>query len=192
MSEKTSLKDLLIEKVVLNGHFLLNSGRHTLSYVEKDLILYDEILRTKVIDSLATQLSLFKYKFDTITGPPEAGMILAGMLAYKLGLKFVIAEKVNNWNDPFRFRSSSVSKLSKCDLIVIEDVITTGNSVSGLISQAEQDGAFISGIFSIWNRTHWKHPYIETISLIQHEIVDWDEADCPACREGNSITLPKI
>jgi len=190
---KTNLRDLLVKRgVVVEGHFQLSSGNHTLKYVNKDLILYDEILRTKVVDALATQLSLFEYKFDTITGPPDAGGILAGMLAYKLGVRFIFAEKVNEWNDPFRFRSTSVHNLSGCNLIIIEDVITTGSSVSALAFKAEQDGAFIAGIFAIWNRTYWKHPYIQTKSLIEERIMEWQVKMCPGCRRGDPILIPKL
>jgi orotate phosphoribosyltransferase len=188
-----SLRDLLVERgAVIDGHFQLSSGNHSLKYVNKDLILYDEMLRTKVVDAMATQLSLFEYKFDTITGPPDAGGILAGMLAYKLGLKFVFAEKVNEWNDPFRFRSTSARNLDRCNLAVVEDVITTGDSVSALVFQAEQEGAFIAGIFSIWNRTYWKHPYIQTKSLIEEKIMEWEVKMCPGCRRGDPIIIPKL
>jgi orotate phosphoribosyltransferase len=188
-----NLRDLLAERgVVVDGHFQLSSGNHSLKYVNKDLILYDEMLRTKVVDAMATQLSLFKYKFDTITGPPDAGGILAGMLAYKLGLRFVFAEKVNEWNDPFRFRSTSAHHMDKCKLAVVEDVITTGDSVSALVYQAEQEGAFIAGIFAIWNRTYWKHPYIETNSLIEEKILEWEVKMCPGCRRGDPIIIPKL
>jgi len=187
------IRDLLVERgVVIDGHFQLSSGNHTLKYVNKDLILYDEMLRTKVVDAMATQLSLFEYKFDTITGPPDAGGVLAGMLAYKLGMKFVFAEKVNEWNDPFRFRSTSARNLDRCKLAVVEDVITTGNSVSALVDQAEQEGAFVAAIFSIWNRTYWKHPYIQTKSLIEEKIIEWEVKMCPGCRRGDPIIIPKL
>lgn len=188
-----NLRDLLVERgVVVDGHFQLSSGNHSLKYVNKDLILYDEMLRTKVVDAMATQLSLFDYKFDTITGPPDAGGILAGMIAYKLGLKFVFAEKVNMWVDPFRFRSTSARNLDQCKLVVVEDVITTGESVSALLFQAEQEGAFVAGIFSIWNRTYWRHPYIETKSLIEEKIMEWEVKMCPGCRRGDPIIIPKL
>ena len=188
-----SIRDLLVEMgVVVDGHFKLSSGNHSLKYVNKDLILYDEILRTKVVDALATQLSLFEYKFNTITGPPEAGGILAGMLAYKLGLKFVFAQKINMWVDPFRFRPTSVQNLDQSKLAVVEDVITTGESVSALAFQAEQEGAFVIGIFSIWNRTFWKHPYIETNSLVEEKIIDWEVKMCPGCRRGDPIIIPQL
>ena len=191
--EKTDLRDILVKKgVVVDGHFQLSSGNHTLKYVNKDLILYDEMLRTKVVDSMATMIKFFNYKFDSITGPPEAGSILAGMLAYKLGVKFLFAEKVNNWNDPFRFRSTSLRNLSGRDLLVVEDVITSGTSVSALSFQAEQDGAFIVAIFAIWNRTNWKHPYIQTKSLIQERIIEWQVKMCPACKRGEPIVIPKL
>lgn len=187
------IRDLLVERgVVIDGHFQLSSGNHSLKYVNKDLILYDEMLRTKVVDAMATQLSLFEYKFDTITGPPDAGGVLAGMLAYKLGMKFVFAEKVNEWNDPFRFRSTSARNLDRCKLAVVEDVITTGNSVSALVDQAEQEGAFVAAIFSIWNRTYWKHPYIQTKSLIEEKIIEWEVKMCPGCRRGDPIIIPKL
>lgn len=187
------IRDLLVERgVVIDGHFQLSSGNHSLKYVNKDLILYDEMLRTKVVDAMATQLSLFEYKFDTITGPPDAGGVLAGMLAYKLGMKFVFAEKVNEWNDPFRFRSTSARNLDRCKLAVVEDVITTGNSVSALVDQAEQEDAFVAAIFSIWNRTYWKHPYIQTKSLIEEKIIEWEVKMCPGCRRGDPIIIPKL
>jgi orotate phosphoribosyltransferase len=188
-----NLRDLLIERgVVIDGHFQLSSGNHSLKYINKDLILYDEILRTRVVDALAVQLSTFEYKFDTIVGTPEAGTVLASMLAYKLGLKFLFAEKVNEWNDPFRFRATSSKYVPNSNLIVVEDVITTGNSVSALVFQAEQEGAFVAAILSIWNRTFWEHPYIQTKSLIRERIMEWQVKMCPGCRRGDPIIIPKL
>ena len=79
MDTEKSLKDL---KVLLEGHFLLNSGLHSKYYFEKFRILENPDATSKLCRIIGD-----KYKeknFDWVIGPTTGGIIIAFEIARQL------------------------------------------------------------------------------------------------------------
>src|SRR3990172_1798137 len=85
-------KQILIETgTLLEGHFLLTSGRHSGAYVEKFRILQHPAY-TQELCSLLVQES-GGLDFDVVAGPTTGGIILAFEVARQAGVRAIFAEK---------------------------------------------------------------------------------------------------
>lgn len=75
-------------------------------------------------------------------------------------------------------------------VIIVEDVITTGKTSNELLKLVTA-GADIICVASLVNRSRLKflqdHPLI---SLAQLETNEWEEADCPLCKQDIKLNTP--
>lgn len=183
--------------IIRKGHFLLSSGRHSDIYIDKDMV-YRSPLFTETIRQLAEacyQFSATPTKGLVITGPAVAGAVLAAPVWYKLNniswkpdITFVYPEKMDGG---MTFRRGYDKHLDGKEVILVEDIITTGRSVEQTAEAVKFNGGKVTGCVCIWNRTFWKHPDFPIHSLINVPIDSWTEEDCPACQKGIPLTDPK-
>ena len=88
------LISLLKEKnAILEGHFLLTSGKHSNFYIEKFRILEDPSLLYSICDSMAKQY--IDKEVDVVLGAAIGGILLAGGVGRYLSKKHIFSERVN-------------------------------------------------------------------------------------------------
>ena len=182
------LKNILIERnVVKQGHFLLNSGKHSDYYVNKDSIYCDPELFHCVIHLMIRKshdLISDGYSYEVITGPAIAGAILAAPFAYEMKAKFVYPEKIGNGME---FRRGYDKVLLGKRVLVVEDIVTTGASLFKTIRAVRACGGIVDKAICIWNRSNIvgetgnKGDDFELISLINQEVKSYDANECPLC-----------
>jgi len=76
--------------------------------------------------------------------------------------------------------------------LLIEDIITTGNSVQKTIDSIEHNGGRLVGVIAIWNRSGWEPSNYRIESLINDPVDSWESDECPLCKEGVLLTDPKM
>lgn len=176
--------------VILDGHFKLRSGLHSNIYINKDAIYCNHLVYKTILRKL-NRLINDTFPIDTfniITGPAIAGAILASPLSLDFEETFVYPEKDSNGNMKFNRGYDKVIKDKK--VLIIEDIITTGNSVNSVISAIADCGGTTIGIISIWNRSNVKFS-ISNFSLLTDKIPTWDSKICPLCQNNIDLTNPK-
>ena len=75
--------------------------------------------------------------------------------------------------------------------LVVEDVVTTGESVKELIELLEEKGAEIAGVGAVVDRTEGNVDFgvpFRSMMLMEHRT--WEVSECPLCREGVPIDKP--
>jgi orotate phosphoribosyltransferase len=196
---RINLKRLLDKKdVIKNGHFQLTSGRHSDTYINKDSIY----CIPELFELIILEMSLIirnSFHYDIITGPAIAGAVLAAPIANSLSTIFIYPEKVQLCSldyevvdEEMQFRRGYDKVLeNNINVVIVEDIITTGKSVELTTEAIEKHGAQVSGIVSIWNRTGWKTDKCSTVSLIDEPVESWDPESCPLCVEGIPLQNPK-
>jgi len=168
---------------LLDGHFLLTSGRHSNKYFEKFTLLSNP----NVVDNLCKSIySIYKHqKIDIVLGAATGGIILAYELGKQLNTKGIFAERVNGELE-FR-RGFSLGKDQR--ILLVDDVVTTGGSVFELISLTQSTGANIIGIAVMFDRTNgeidFRYPFF---ALHSEKIESWEEEDCPQCVQRIPLT----
>lgn len=171
-------------KAVLQGHFLLTSGRHSEYYVEKIKIINNP----KFVSILCEKLSelLKDYECDVIVGPAYGGIVLAYEVAKQLNKKFVFTQRKD---EKMTIRSGfDINPGDKA--IIIEDIITTGGSVKEVIDLLTSKDIKVSAVACIVDRSggnaKFDYPLIPLHSM---SIESWEADNCPLCK--NNIPLIK-
>ena len=168
---------------LIEGHFLLTSGRHSDKYFEKFTLLK----QPKIVETLCNKMaSAFQnQKVDLVIGAATGGIILAHEVAKNLDTNGIFAERVGG-KMMFR-RGFAIEKNQR--VLLVDDVVTTGGSVFEMIDLVKSAGAEIIGIAVMFDRsggkTNFGHP---TVTLHSEKIESWVATDCPLCQKGIPLT----
>ena len=131
---------------LMEGHFVLTSGRHSRSYFQCAKVLqYPQYLNlfSKIIsDHFKT------FDVNTVISPAVGGIVIGTRVGGDLDKKTIFAERENG--EMVLRRGFSISPGEK--VLVVEDVITTGSSVIDCAAKLEQHGVKIVKLISIVSR----------------------------------------
>jgi orotate phosphoribosyltransferase len=185
----------LFEKygVIKTGHFKLTSGKHSNQYINKDAVYSNLVLFDNVVMKMHDKINSYRDTFDVITGPAVAGAILAAPIALILSKTFVYPEKVKKGlSENMVFRRGYDKILKHKRVWIIEDIITTGNSIEKTIMAIRDCGGRVAGISAIWNRGVWQPDENILFELLMDEYVSsyWP-SECPQCQAGEILQDPK-
>jgi orotate phosphoribosyltransferase len=183
-----------LANVIKHGHFKLTSGRHSDTYINKNLITTDAVLFNVVMIKLMCKTLEFD-NYNLITGPATAGAVLAAALATTQNKAFIYPEKIINpdaTDFTMQFRRGFDKIMRNKRILLIEDVITTGGSVQKTIDSIEHNGGRLVGVIAIWNRSGWEPSNYKIESLINEPVDSWEPDECPLCKEGVLLTDPKM
>jgi orotate phosphoribosyltransferase len=165
---------------VLNGHFKLTSGRHSGTYIEKFRIMEDPQATTALCGMIADHFRASEV--EVVAGPAIGGIILAYETARQLGVRNVFAEKAPDGNLSFE-RGFAVGAGER--VLVVDDVLTTGGSVKKLLARLQDEGAEVTGVAFLIDRTagavDFGVPFYACSSL---ELESYDPETCPLCKKG--------
>ncbi len=185
---------------LLEGHFLLSSGKHSKYYLQSAKVLEDpktaELLATK----LAELINEAGIKADTVCSPALGGILAGYELSRALNARFIFTERVNKVMT--LRRGFEVEKNEK--ILICEDIITTGGSALEAAKVIQDLGGEIVGFAALANRGFCKiysenkeqkkecklPPNKPFFALGNFEFEIYDPADCPLCKEGSSAMKP--
>jgi len=178
--------DLFIETgALLEGHFLLTSGKHSNKYFQCAKVLqYPEYA-----GKLGEIISVFfkHYDIDTVIAPAVGGIVVGQEVARQLNKKSIFAERVNGKLTLRRgFEINGGEKVLVC-----EDVVTTGGSVFEVMEVVKNSGGEVVGVGMIVDRSNGKVDFgVPQISALQTEVVTYEPEECPLCKEGIPAVKP--
>lgn len=167
--------------VMLEGHFLLTSGRHSDKYMQCAKLFQN----AEISEMFAKELAGKFEAVDLVVGPAIGGIILAYEVSRQMGVPNVFAERQNG-EMTFR-RGFEIPKDAK--VLVVEDVVTTGGSVKEVVTLVKKLGAEVVGVGSIVDRSNGKVEFgVPFEAVLTMEVISYDTEDCPLCKKG----LPAI
>ena len=168
---------------LLEGHFLLSSGKHSDGYVQcAKLLMYPdkaEIAINSIVDKLKD------LDFDIVLGPAMGGIIVSYELARQMGKPSIFSERENG---EMKLRQGfNIKKGQK--VLLTEDVVTTGKSAYEAIKVVEDLGGEVVGIACIVDRSSGdiKYPIYSGVNL---DINTYEAEECPLCKENIPIIKP--
>lgn len=131
-----------------------------------------------------------KDKVEVVIGPAVGAVILASRVAGRLKTKAVYAEKTDD-SSSFKIRKTFHRFIAGKRVLVVEDVLTTGNSISKVIEEVRLLKGTVIGVSAIFNRGEVSAEAIGNVpklsALINLKLNSWDEADCPLCQHAVPI-----
>ena len=168
---------------LLDGHFLLTSGRHSEKYFEKFTLLK----HPKIVETLCRQMAnaFRNQKIDLVVGAATGGILLAHEVAKNLDTIGIFAERVSG-KMIFR-RGFAIKKGQR--ILLVDDVITTGGSVFEMLDLAKFAGAEIVGIAALFDRSGCEIDFgCPTVALHTEKINSWNKSECPLCKKRIPLT----
>ena len=172
------------EKALLEGHFILSSGKRSSVYLQSAIVLSIPEHLKKI--SLALVENIKKIieidKINLVVSPAMGGVVIGSKIGEVLNKKAIFLERVNG---SFTLRRGfQIFKNDK--VLLVEDVLTTGKSSLESIDCIKSFGAEVMCLASIINRSNnnleFDCPYT---SLAKINAPIFSETDIP-------LTLKKI
>lgn len=108
---------------ILRGHFVLTSGRHSDTYVEKFRLLEQPDVLSSVCARIAERFR--DSAIDVVAGPTTGGIIIAFEVARQLGCQALYVE----FEDGRRLLRRGATLRPGARVLVVDDVLTTGRSI---------------------------------------------------------------
>ena len=181
-SEK--LISLLKDKnAILEGHFLLTSGKHSNFYIEKFRILEDPYSLNEICLFMAKAVN--NQKIDLVLGAAIGGILIAGGVGRHLGRKHIFSERVDGQMQ--LRRGFSIKEGTR--VLIVEDIITTGGSVFELIKLVEKCKGQIVKIVNLVDRSlNGINFDYSSNALLNLPSKSWESNDCPLCKKNMPIT----
>jgi orotate phosphoribosyltransferase len=186
MNNDEMVLDTLRESgALLEGHFLLSSGRHSDRYCQCARLLQYPDKAEKVLKIVADKLK--EVDFDMIVGPAMGGIVVSYEVARQTKKPGIFAERVEG--EMTIRRGFEIKEGQK--VIISEDVITTGKSSLEVAKVIEEMGGEVVGLCCIVDRraegVEFPYPIFSAIKL---EIKSYEKEDCPMCRNGIPYIKP--
>lgn len=185
MTEQEMLNMYEDAGALLNGHFVLSSGRHSARYLQSALVLMHPSNATALAAELIKGINADDY--DMVVSPAIGGLVIGQEVARQLNKPFIFTERKEG--EMQMRRGFSIPKDSR--LLVVEDVITTGGSVRECITVVREYGGNPTKILAVVDRApaqeaRFDMPHHTVISL---DVETYSTEDCPMCKED---LLPAI
>ena len=77
------------------------------------------------------------------------------------------------------------------NVLVCEDVVTTGGSVREVVELLKEAGANVIGVGSIVDRSNGKVDFgVPYKAVLPMEVISWEPEDCPLCKQGSVAYKP--
>ncbi len=170
---------------LLEGHFQLTSGRHSNRYIEKIRILQNPEQASELCRLMANRLD--NYEFDAVVGPAYGGIALAFETAKMLGKQFLFTQRKDQ-----KMVLREGFDLSRIKTVaVIEDIVTTGNSIREVIESLKNTGIETIVICAVVDRSGGKLDLGSIFSpLLTLEMPSWEVAECQLCKADIPLTKP--
>lgn len=161
---------------LLEGHFLLSSGKHSNKYVQCAKLIQNPKYCGEVAEIIAQKVKEKGLEIDLCVGPAMGGVIISYEVGRALGVDAVFTEREDG--QMTLRRGFEIKQDTK--VLIVEDVITTGKSSFESIKVIEEMGGEVVGLSSIVNRSEKNQINdVPLISATTLHIQTWDPDDLP-------------
>ena len=176
LSYNESLKILRETEALLDGHFILSSGLHSKQYVQCAKLLSHPKKAEAICSSLCEKINKSLKNIDIILSPAIGGIVVGYEIGRQLKIQTIFAEREDN---KLILRRGFMIKPNS-NVLVIEDVITTGKSALECSNIIKTSRANLVGYACIIDRSN-KEVLIKDkiISQIKFEIKAFSEDKLP-------------
>lgn len=182
----------VLEKVgaFRSGHFVLTSGRHADSYINKDALYTHTHDTSHLCKAMAERFA--EKNIDVVTGPAVGAAILSQFVAYHLtdirGTEVYSTYADKDGQGGFILKRGYDQIIKGKNVLVVEDLTTTGGSIKKVVDVVRDLGGEVAGAIVVVNRGEVTKEAVgnpqEFLSLVTLDLESWDESDCELCAKG--------
>ena len=150
LSYDESLRILKETNALLEGHFILSSGLHSKLYIQCAKLLSYPKKAEAICSSLCEKIVKIFDKIDIVLSPALGGLIAGYEIARQLKSEAIFAERMHGklvLRRGFKIKENS-------NVLIVEDVITTGKSAMECSSIVKTNNANLVGYACIIDRSN--------------------------------------
>ena len=177
LSLEESLKILKETKALIEGHFILSSGLHSPKYVQCAQLMSKPSQAAQICQSLVKKIKSGFNDIDLILSPAMGGIVVGYEIGKLMGIEAIFSERVNG---EFQLRRDFKIRQG-INVLIVEDVITTGKSSIECSKLVTINKANIAGYACIIDRSNGK-------TSIGNKIISQIKLNIPTYKKEN---LPK-
>ena len=171
---------------ILKGHFLLASGLHSPVYWEKFRVLQSPSYTEQLCRIIATHFQ--EEGIQVVAGPTTGGIILAFEVARQLGVRGIFAEKEGATERAFK-RGFSINPGER--VLIVDDILTTGNSIREVMAAIAKQGGIVLGIGVLVDRSEQEMKFgVPLFSCHRSITITYTPQDCPLCAAQIPLVRP--
>lgn len=150
MDDEEILAEFRASDALLEGHFLLSSGRHSAHYLQCARVLMDPERASRLAAALAQRIPRdLRKSISKVVSPAMGGVIFGHEMGRALGTEALFVERPEG---TFEFRRGFA--LEEGDqVLLVEDVVTTGLSSREAIKAVEAAGGKVIAAAALVDRS---------------------------------------
>jgi orotate phosphoribosyltransferase len=170
---------------LLEGHFRLSSGLHSPGYLQCALVLQHP--RDAAAVGAALGAAVRSLGATAVLSPALGGIVIGQEVARALDVRAIFAERQDGALQLRRGFSLAASD----QVLVVEDVVTTGGSTRETMEVARAAGATVVGACAMVDRSGGSQGLdVPFHALLRMTLPTYQEAQCPLCAQGLPVTKP--
>lgn len=178
LENSTLLEEFKNAQAILKGHFILSSGLHSDTYMQCARVLMDAKRADRLCSALAEKVRHAGIKFDMVVAPAMGGVVVGYEMGRQLNVESIFCERVDgNFTLRRGFRIPQGA-----NILVVEDVVTTGKSSLETFKCIEANGGKVVGECCLIDRSNGeaeKTLGVPLVSLLEVNVRTFDAHNIP-------------
>lgn len=170
MNTEDVLAEFRAAGALLEGHFILSSGRRSPVFLQKMFIFMDPVRTERLCSALAKKIEARLGKIDYVVSPAVGGIVPGYETARALGAKAVFVEREDG---QFRLRRGfAIPKGART--VMVEDIVTTGLSSRECLAAIADEPGELVGAACLIDRSGGKVDVgVPLVSLASYFVPDY-------------------
>ena len=161
---------------MLEGHFILSSGRRSPIFLQKMLVFQDPVRTERLCSALADGIRERFGEVDVIVSPAMGGVIPGYETARALGCRAIFVEREQG---EFRLRRNFEIAPGE-RVVMVEDMVTTGLSSRECIAAIREHPGELLGAACLIDRSNGRADIgIPLVALCRLDVPDYSPDDLP-------------
>ena len=187
LSDDAVLEEFREAGALLEGHFILSSGFHSIAYLQCARVLMEPRRAERLCASLAEKIRAADIAADLVVSPAMGGVVVGYEMGRQLGLPAIFFERVDG---AFELRRGfRIEGGQRC--LLVEDVVTTGLSSRECMEAVQALGGHIVAAASLVDRSGGRASFsVPFIPLIRLDIPHFAPDQLPTSIVGTPPIKP--
>lgn len=188
MTDEEILSEFRASGALLEGHFILSSGRHSAQYLQCARVLMNSQRAGELARALVQAIPReIRAQIDVVVSPAMGGLIIGHEMGRCLGVDAIFLERpegVFHLRRGFRLEPGQ-------KVLMVEDVVTTGLSSREAIEAVRREGGEVIAEASLVDRSNGSVDLgVPFFPLIKLAIPSYAENDTPPHLAAIPVTKP--
>lgn len=174
-----------------DDHFLLPSGHHAPEFIDKAVVTSEPSFTEGLGAVIAKHFA--PWPADVVLSTGVGALILAHCVARALPSRPALVYASKGVAGPYR-RVTLPDEFQRfitrgTKVLIVEDLITTGETLKLLIELVTAQGGSVIGIGCLWQRNSKADLPTDVFSLVTRDFPTYDPKTCPLCRKGRPLNV---